>query len=102
MISSPELSECVPDLHRQFGMGSRSCVGRNLATVEMFKFTAQFCRHFEAKLVNEQKPWTTKTQWFALQNDFWVTVRRRERETNMKTASGEAGPRQMGSDLTDE
>lgn len=46
--------------------------------MEMYKFIAQFFRHFEAELVNTQKPWVTKTQWFAFQSEFWINIRRRE------------------------
>lgn len=58
-------------------MGARSCVGRNIALVEIHKFIAQFFRHFDAKLVNEEKPWVTKSQWFATQKDFMVTIQDR-------------------------
>ncbi|KAH7254582.1 hypothetical protein MRS44_016745 [Fusarium solani] len=61
-----------------FGMGSRSCVGKNLATVEMFKYIAQFFRHFDAQVVDEREPWLTKTQWFAFQRNFNIKIRRRE------------------------
>ncbi|KAG7051926.1 cytochrome p450 [Colletotrichum scovillei] len=54
-----------------FGMGSRSCVGKNLATVEMHNFIAQFFRRFDASLVDLDRPWQTKTQWFAFQRNFW-------------------------------
>jgi cytochrome P450 len=64
----------VTDLSRQFGMGSRSCVGRNLAIVEVYKYTASFLRTFEAEIVNEQQPWKTQSQWFSLQRDFWVKL----------------------------
>ncbi|KAF4990110.1 hypothetical protein FDECE_14493 [Fusarium decemcellulare] len=50
-----------------FGMGSRSCVGKHLATVELYKYIAQFFRYFDAELANKAKPWNTKTQWFAFQ-----------------------------------
>ncbi|KAJ4117574.1 hypothetical protein NW768_010939 [Fusarium equiseti] len=61
-----------------FGMGSRSCIGKHLATVEMYKYIAQFFRHFDAELENERKPWTTRTQWFSFHLDFRVVGRRRK------------------------
>ncbi|CAI7613738.1 unnamed protein product [Penicillium pancosmium] len=60
-----------------FGMGARSCVGKNIALVEIHKFIAQFFRHFDAKLVNEEKPWVTKSQWFSIQKEFEVTMQDR-------------------------
>lgn len=59
-------------------MGSRNCIGRNLALVEVFKYIATFFRHFEAELVNPDKPWIVKSQWFALQHDFWITAKERQ------------------------
>ncbi|RGP77186.1 cytochrome p450 [Fusarium longipes] len=61
-----------------FGMGSRSCIGKNLATVELYKYIAQFFRHYDAEVSNMKKPWITKTQWFSLHLDFLVTITRRE------------------------
>jgi hypothetical protein len=43
-------------------MGSRSCIGRNLALVEVHKYIAQFFRHFDAEIVNKDHPWVTKSQ----------------------------------------
>ncbi|KAH6983189.1 cytochrome P450 [Ilyonectria sp. MPI-CAGE-AT-0026] len=60
-----------------FGMGSRSCVGRHLATVEMYKYIAQFFRHFDAESVRPEKPWNTKSQWFAFQRQFHIKIKRR-------------------------
>ncbi|KAI0528457.1 cytochrome P450 [Xylaria digitata] len=60
-----------------FGMGSRGCVGRNLATVEMYKYIAQFFRNFDAEFVRPDRPWETKSQWFSFQRDFNVRLARR-------------------------
>lgn len=59
-------------------MGARSCVGKNIALVEVHKFIAQFFRHFDAKVLNEDRPWVTKSQWFSIQKEFWVTIQERE------------------------
>ncbi|OQE40057.1 hypothetical protein PENCOP_c006G00339 [Penicillium coprophilum] len=61
-----------------FGMGARSCVGRNIALVEVHKFIAQFFRHFDPEVVNKEKPWVVRSQWFAIQKEFWVTIKERE------------------------
>lgn len=58
-------------------MGSRSCIGRNLATVELYKYTAAFVRHFDASIVDTERPWVTKSQWFSYQKDFWIDLRLR-------------------------
>jgi cytochrome P450 len=58
----------------KFGMGSRSCVGRNLALVEVYKYVATLVRHFDASIVNRDRPWVTKSQWFSFQRDFWIDL----------------------------
>lgn len=55
-------------------MGSRSCVGRNLALVEVYKYIASFVLHFDAELVNTKQPWVVKSQWFSFQRDFWIRL----------------------------
>ncbi|EOD43388.1 putative cytochrome p450 protein [Neofusicoccum parvum UCRNP2] len=49
-----------------------------LACLELFKFTAQFLRHFDAELLNPEKPWETKTQWFSMQSNFWIRLKTRD------------------------
>jgi cytochrome P450 len=59
-------------------MGSRSCIGRNLALVETYKYIAGFVRHFDAELVRSDQPWTTKSQWFAFPRDFDIRMTERK------------------------
>ncbi|KAF2019974.1 cytochrome P450 [Aaosphaeria arxii CBS 175.79] len=61
-----------------FGTGSRSCVGKNLATIEMYKYVAQFFRTFDAELLDMSEPWKTRSQWFSFQRDFKVRLRLRD------------------------
>lgn len=77
-VEDEERIRHMTSLLTTFGMGSRSCVGKNLATVELFKFTAQFLRHFDAELVDPEKPWETKTQWFSMQSNFWIRLKPRD------------------------
>ena len=65
-------------LFTTFGMGSRVCIGQNIALVEIYKFSAQFIRHFELELVNKDKPWTNKSATFAFRSDFWVKLKTRQ------------------------
>ncbi|KAJ9137166.1 cytochrome P450 [Pleurostoma richardsiae] len=60
-----------------FGMGSRSCVGKNLATVEMYKYVSQFFKNFDAEFIRPERPWETRTQWFAFPQDFPIKITRR-------------------------
>lgn len=59
-------------------MGSRSCVGRNLALLETYKYIASFVARFDAELINKKQPWVTKSQWFSFPRDFWIQLSLRE------------------------
>ncbi|KAI1153687.1 cytochrome P450 [Nemania diffusa] len=60
-----------------FGMGSRSCVGRHLATIEMYKYIAQFFHNFDAEPARPERMWKIQTHWLSLQRDFSIKISRR-------------------------
>ncbi|KAK2682050.1 Cytochrome P450 [Fusarium oxysporum f. sp. vasinfectum] len=60
-----------------FGSGARGCLGKNIARVELQKFTAQFYRFFEVDLVDKETPW--KNEFFMTVNPHDVRVRLKER-----------------------
>lgn len=79
--SSSNSEESIKERNRlltTFGMGSRVCIGQNIALVEIYKFTAQFVRHFEVELVDKDHPWTTKSATFAFRSDFWAKLKMRQ------------------------
>jgi cytochrome P450 len=59
-------------------MGSRVCVGQNLALIELYKFIAQFVHKFNFRLSDPEKLWTTKSQFAAIQYDFNVKLEARK------------------------
>jgi cytochrome P450 len=61
----------------QFGFGSRTCVGRNLALVELHKFVGQFVRQFDAEFVNKEMPFKPRSQWFFVPEDMMVELKER-------------------------
>ncbi|KAH7142828.1 cytochrome P450 [Dactylonectria estremocensis] len=64
-------------IKRQTNLLTTDCVGKNLATLEMYKYIAQFFRHFDAEVANPERPWNTKSQWFAFQWEFSINIIRR-------------------------
>jgi hypothetical protein len=52
-------------------------VGKNIALVELNKFTAQFFRQFDLEVENKARPFKLYTLWFSIQQDFWVTISER-------------------------
>ncbi|KAH6980715.1 cytochrome P450 [Ilyonectria sp. MPI-CAGE-AT-0026] len=61
-----------------FGYGARTCVGRNLALVEIHKFIADFVRRYDAQFMNKQRPFVVKSQWFSYQADMHLDLRLRK------------------------
>lgn len=59
------------------GNGSRVCIGRNIALVEIHKFLAQLLREFDVAFENPEKPWRIHSQWFAVQSDMRMTIKSR-------------------------
>ncbi|ETS80078.1 hypothetical protein PFICI_07607 [Pestalotiopsis fici W106-1] len=60
-----------------FGYGSRTCVGRNLALVEINHFVAEFCQRYDAEFINKEKPFKIISQWFSYQDDMFVRLKLR-------------------------
>ncbi|KAI1300027.1 cytochrome P450 [Xylaria venustula] len=60
-----------------FGYGSRTCIGRNLATVEMTKFLAEILTRYDVELLNKAKPWSIFPQWFAEIHDMTILLHKR-------------------------
>ncbi|ESZ90950.1 cytochrome P450-like protein [Sclerotinia borealis F-4128] len=62
----------------QFGMGARSCIGRNISLLEIYKLVPSMLRRFEIKLEYPEREWTLHNSWFVRQLDFRTTFRNRE------------------------
>jgi cytochrome P450 len=58
-------------------MGPRTCIGKNIALVEMNKWIAQFFRHFDVEIVNKEQPFKLRSFWFANQEEFYVRIKKR-------------------------
>ena len=58
-------------------MGSRVCIGQNIALVTIHKFVAQFVRHFELEVVNRETSWIVKSATLAFRSEFWVKLKER-------------------------
>ncbi|APA08465.1 hypothetical protein sscle_04g032350 [Sclerotinia sclerotiorum 1980 UF-70] len=61
-----------------FGMGARSCIGRNISLLEIYKLVPSFLRRFEIALEHPDQEWTLRNSWFVRQLDFRTTFRNRE------------------------
>ncbi|OCK78621.1 pisatin demethylase [Lepidopterella palustris CBS 459.81] len=54
----------------QFGAGSRTCIGKNISLLEVYKLVPSFLRRFEIQLEYPDREWKTHNAWFVRQLDF--------------------------------
>ncbi|CAG7930638.1 unnamed protein product [Penicillium olsonii] len=66
--SSPEQLKSMEQSILTFGAGSRSCIGKHISFLEMYKVIPQLLREFEIKLHDEKK-WKTRNIWFVQQRE---------------------------------
>lgn len=59
----------------QFGMGSRTCLGKHISILEMSKLLPHVVLHFDFKLSYPERPWTTQNNWFVKPKDFAIQVK---------------------------
>lgn len=61
----------------QFGAGARTCLGKNISLLEMYKLVPTFLRNFEVKMEEEEK-YRHYCAWFVRHLNFNTTFKRRE------------------------
>ncbi|KAM0331407.1 hypothetical protein ACHAQA_003080 [Verticillium albo-atrum] len=62
----------------QFGMGSRTCIGKNISLLEIYKVVPSLLRRFEINFQDPNKEWELVNAWFVKQNNFWATFEKRD------------------------
>lgn len=60
---------------KQFGLGSRTCLGKHISILEMSKLIPRLIRNFDFHTDVQQ--WSTENFWFVKPTDFEVAVRSR-------------------------
>ncbi|KAK2785075.1 hypothetical protein FQN53_007968 [Emmonsiellopsis sp. PD_33] len=63
-----------------FGSGARSCIGKSIAMLEIYKLLPAFLLHFEIELDGQDNNWTTRNFWFVKQSDFNTRFAVRDRQ----------------------
>ncbi|KAI0156379.1 cytochrome P450 [Xylariaceae sp. FL1272] len=78
-------TEKLAAMNRQwipFGMGSRTCIGRHISTLEISKLIPRIVRDFDFELSDEiagsEKAWSTRNHWFVKPVGFKVRVSQRK------------------------
>ncbi|KAM0547823.1 hypothetical protein ACHAPJ_010169 [Fusarium lateritium] len=61
-----------------FGGGSRVCIGRHLAQLELYKIVPTLIRKYEVSLVDPDAPWEVTGSWFLRQKGLKCYLKKRE------------------------
>jgi cytochrome P450 len=59
----------------QFGLGSRTCLGRHISILEMSKLIPQLVREFDFELERPHEEWDTGNYWFVKPTNFRLKVK---------------------------
>ncbi|KAH9907510.1 cytochrome P450 [Xylariomycetidae sp. FL2044] len=54
----------------QFGMGSRTCIGKNISLLEIYKVVPSLLRRFDIRFKDPTQHWKLVNAWFVKQNNF--------------------------------
>lgn len=61
-----------------FGGGSRVCIGRNLANMEVYKIVATLVGRYEIALADPEREWVVTGSWFPRQKGLVCKLKKRE------------------------
>ncbi|KAJ5908325.1 hypothetical protein N7495_001007 [Penicillium taxi] len=73
--SDPERLKEMNSMYMPFGLGSRTCLGRHIAILEISKLIPRIVRDYD--ITPLRKNWTTQNYWFVKPTDFEVKVQRK-------------------------
>ncbi|KAH7089243.1 pisatin demethylase, partial [Paraphoma chrysanthemicola] len=60
-----------------FGMGARTCIGKNISLLEMYKLVPTLLRQYEITFARQDNDWMLHNAWFVKQKNFFVRLARR-------------------------
>lgn len=77
--ASPQQLQRMKATMFQFGAGARTCIGKNISLLEVYKLVPSFLLRYEIQIEDPQRPWRTYNSWFVRQEDFNVRFKPRAR-----------------------
>lgn len=75
--ASPDKLREMKGTMLQFGAGARTCIGKNISLLEIYKLVPSFLRRFEFELEHPGAEWKTHNAWFVGQKNFNTRFRPR-------------------------
>ena len=81
--AGPEQLKLMKSSMFQFGSGARTCIGKNISLLEMYKMVPSFLLRFDV-LRESNEPWKTHNQWFVKQKNFKVRFRSRTKNPKLE------------------
>ncbi|RYN42572.1 hypothetical protein AA0113_g5725 [Alternaria arborescens] len=75
--ASPDKLKEMKGTMLQFGAGARTCIGKNISLLEIYKLVPSFLRRFEIELEHPGAEWKTHNAWFVTQKNFNTVFRPR-------------------------
>ncbi|KAL5343582.1 hypothetical protein BJX70DRAFT_385367 [Aspergillus crustosus] len=78
LTASEEKLKTMNGTMLQFGAGARTCIGKNISLMEIYKLIPSFLRRFDVQLAYPDQEWKLWNAWFA--NDRTGPVKTRSRE----------------------
>lgn len=78
VVSKEKLKE-MENSYMPFGLGTRTCIGKNISIMEMTKLIPQLVRRYDFDLLNPtgNQPVESSNNWFVKQKDVYMKVRSR-------------------------
>ncbi|KAL6876781.1 cytochrome P450 [Trichoderma novae-zelandiae] len=76
-VGEEELRRMTNAVDTHFGYGKYSCLGKQIALMELHKALFELVRHFDFCVVNPETPIKTTASIFLFASDFWVTITKR-------------------------
>ncbi|KAH7122797.1 cytochrome protein [Dendryphion nanum] len=74
-IEGGERYKIMEAYYMPFGLGSRTCLGRHISTLEMCKLVPEIVKNFDLTLGMRKEQWKTINYWFVKPEKLPVTVR---------------------------
>ncbi|KAM0205025.1 hypothetical protein ACHAQI_009573 [Fusarium lateritium] len=60
-----------------FGAGSRTCIGKNISLLEMYKLVPALLRKYKLEFPSPDNDWSLNNAWFVKQSNFYVRLQRK-------------------------